>query len=436
MLGFLLATLAFQGLVILVWGFRRRDRLIQYPILAAGVFLGWVLPQLVGLANNPYLPPGGLEKTILLANLCLGAAWVGYVTNKRPARLFQWRFDGRRLLVACAFLSLAGAFFFYQISLLAPEAGTRWTGIITIYYLFSKLLTVGLVIAVVLHMTRPSWATLAIIAFDLVFYFDRIIIKGRRSAMVELGLMLLMALWFHRRWAPPRVVVVTMLVAGMLVINSIGEYRATMLNDDLTTWSGANLNDLLEIDYVGNLSRIAQGEAANGELTNAVMDIEATDRQLRFDFGLAHWNGLVRYYVPGQWVGSEVKEALTFDFGNPAFEELRHVSATGNTSTGLSDVFQSFWYFGAGVFFLIGLIMSRWYRAALMGNVAAEMVLMLSLPSSLVAITHSTQLFSMMFVQIVAFLVPALLWARAETERSAAPAAQMRVPHTVSGAIQ
>ena len=117
----LLWLLVLSDAAILVWGWQRRDRMIQFPFLAAVVFMGWVTPQLLGLTSFPGRPPGALEKTIFMAWLCLLACWAGYVFNQRPAHLFEWRFDRRRLVWASAALSLLGAFFFYQVCLLAVD---------------------------------------------------------------------------------------------------------------------------------------------------------------------------------------------------------------------------------------------------------------------------------------------------------------------------
>lgn len=280
---------------------------------------------------------------------------------------------------------------------------------ITVYAFFATLLTFGMAIALIVHLRKPAWTTASILVFDLMFYLDRIIVQGRRAAMVELGLMLLMGLWLSRRWLPPRWAMVAVLVIGTLVINSIGEYRATMLGEDRWKWTGAGISEVMEIDYLGNLENLINGEAPSPELTNAVMIIDSVDRQMKFDFGFSHWNALVQRYVPGQFVGADRKEALMIEYGGIA---PKTTSALGITSTGLADTFQSFWYFGAIGFFFIGLIMSRWYRAALRGNVGSQILLLLIVPPSLHAITHSTHWFFVYFVQLAAFLLPVLMLAR------------------------
>ena len=416
MTAFLLFTLAVLGLLILAQGFWRRDRQIQYPFLASAVFLGWMFPQLLGLSNHAWLPPSALDKTIFMAILCLAAIWVGDSINRQPARLFDWAYDRGRLMGGAYGLMIFGALFFYQVTLLAADAGTRWTGAITIYSFFAQALSFGFALALVLFARKATWPSLIAVCFGLAFYLDRIVVHGRRAAMAELVVMLLMVLWFNRRWQPSRTLMVGALLLGALVINSIGDYRQTMLGDDHLQgtygWSGAGISELMKIDFVGNLRGIALGESNNFELTNAALIIEAADRSLHFDYGLSHWNGFVGQYIPGQWIGHDNKAALMVSLDNSVRNYFDHTAHTGTTLTGLSDAFQSFWYFGAIKFILIALIVSRWYRAAMQNNLAGQLVMILSITPALHAITHSTHSFFVIFLQLLVFVLPVLLLAR------------------------
>ena len=332
-------------------------------------------------------------------------------------------------------MSLLGAFFFYQVSLLAVDViettGGRWTGVITIYVLLAQLLTVGFAMALLLHLAKPTWPSLIVVLFGLAFYLDRILIHGRRAQTVELCLMVLMALWFQRRWLPPRGLMIGAFLLGTLFVNSIGEYRSTMLGEDRYSWSGAGVAEILEIDFVGNLHRIVEGEQPDYELYNAMLSIEATDRQQDLDYGLSLWNGFVQRYIPGQLIGPELKRSMYIERGDSARQLFGPVPHNGSTVTGLTDAFQSFWFFGAIKFFLIGFIMSRWWRAAKAGNRVAQMVLMLCVSASLHAITHTTHHFFLVFVEIVTFMLPALLYARVPRHRRA-----MHAPAQAENALQ
>lgn len=412
---FLIWLLIFELLAMIAWGVSRRERTFQFPFLTAVGFAGYLLPQIIGLTREPYLPHGALSTTIFMAFLCLGAAYSGYILNKRPARIFQqWQLSHRKLVISSAVLTLVGAFFFYKVSLLAAEVslqhGGQWTGIITIYVFFSQLLTIGFVLALVLQLKRPSWPTLLITLFGLAFYLERIIIHGRRSAMIELFLIIVLALWFNRRWAPPRWSVISGVIVGVLVVNSIADYRSTMLEGDRTTWTGAGLSEIMEIDYWGNLKRnFSEG---GFDVKNALYRIEAIDQNLSLDYGTALYNDFVRRYVPAQIIGPDLKMSLMVDIGVKDYGNLGYTAVTGTTLTGLSDSFSSFWYLGAFKLFLIGIIVSRWHKAAECGGIPAQVIVILVAYPALLALPFSTSQFFLKFFELAIFLVPALAFSR------------------------
>src|SRR6266478_6771648 len=82
---------------LLLQGMLQRGAIYQYPFLVGAVFTGFVLPQLVGLSRDPFLPPGGLEKTLIMAILAATMSWVGARVVSRPWRAFDWKFDERKL---------------------------------------------------------------------------------------------------------------------------------------------------------------------------------------------------------------------------------------------------------------------------------------------------------------------------------------------------
>lgn len=411
----LIIILSAECLAVLIWGLQKRERLIQYPFLAAAVFAGWILPQVIGLNHQQTVSGDSLDKATLMAILCLAAIWIGY-RWATPVQMLQWQFDRGRLILVSIGLCLIGAYFAYRVSLLSAEVtiatSGQWTGIITIYEFFSHLITVGMVVALLVHLRRPSWHTFAILLFGAAYYADRIIMKGRRAAMVEFAMIVLLGLWYRRRIAFPRWLVVLSLCAGALLVNSIGDYRGVMLGSDRTSWSGAGFSDIAGIDYLGNFMRAMTGERENFEVANAAMYIEATSRLSDYNLGLALWNGVVDKFVPGQWIGVDLKKSLKSDLDDAAYDVFRYTPHIGTTSTGMSGVFASFWYFGALEFALIGLFLGRWHKAAEGGNLVAQMVVILTMRAALESITHSTDEFVASVLVLCVFLLPALLFAR------------------------
>ena len=386
--------------------------MIQYPFLAASVFSGWILPQFIGLIiNHEELPKGALDKTLLMTIFCIVGCFAGHCIKAKPASLLsKCYFDSRRLLIASAILSLLGAYFFYRVGLLADTAGGIWTGVITIFYFLSGMLFVGVAIATVVYVHSPSYAALLIIVFDLSFFLNRVLLQGRRRALIEICSLLALALWFRFRRVPSRALIVSIFLIGTLWINSIGDYRNSVQSGQLS-WS-----ELSEINFIGNFKDLAQN--GGHEVRNAVFNIAAYDRYGGFDLGIVYWNQFVRFYVPGQIIGRDIKESLFVDKKDVVSSNYSHTRKTGTTSTGMSDSFQSFWYFGALNFVFISYVLRKIFRAANNNSVAAQILLILILPTTLEAITHGTERFFLAWPRIIAFLLPALLFAKIKIQKN------------------
>jgi hypothetical protein len=403
--------LIFILLALCLWlilkGLSRPGGIYEYPFLAGATFLGFALPQMPALANDPFLPPDAFAKTAFVTILCAAACSLGWVAGKRPIIGLNWSFDERSLQWLAALLSLIGGFFYFKISRLPPEmTAGLWTGLPVMYWFFARYVTYGFTLAVLSLARRPSGFTLGIILFDSMFFMDRILIGGRRSDTAELILIIALAVWFYRKIAIPRALVVIGLVAGALVINSIGDYRSASLNRDGPGWS-----EVSRIDWIGNFENLLENGGA--EMRNAVMRIAEADRSQNFDYGLFHWNTLVFNFVPAQLFGSDFKESLTIELARAY--EVGYINPDGATHTGMSDAFASFWYFGALKFWIFAYLLSRIYRSAVAGDTICQLLYILTLTSAMLAITHHTQWVISNWVQMGLLFFPFLALVRVKT---------------------
>ena len=397
---------------LLLQGMLRRGAIYGYPFLAGAVFVGWALPQLIGLSSERFLPPGALESTLVMASLCAAMCWLGAVAARPPYRKPVWAYDDNRLLVVSAGLSLIGGYFYYAITQLPEEltSVSGWTGLPVAYLFFARLLTYGFAIAVLMFARSRSRVALLIVLFDAVFYFDRIVIAGRRQDTGEVALIILLAWWFQRGRCIPRPLMLAGLVVGALFVNSTSDYRSASGQKEGPKW-----NEIADIDFMGNLQKLT--EHGGPELMNAAYIIAAVDRTLNFDVGIPHWNALVFAYVPAQLVGKEFKDSLYLPYENwrgssdapsPAYEQFLYVPLPGSTITGFADTYASFWYFGCLEFFAIAYCMQKLWWWARGGSFLAQLLYMLMLMSALLVITHGTDAFIIPWVHVAAFLLPPL----------------------------
>jgi hypothetical protein len=394
------------------WGMWKRENILQLPFFVGLVCFGWMLPQMIGLTNDPFIPEDGLTKTALFGTACVVAMWAGHRVGNKPIAGLEWELDNQLMFIVAAVLMLLGAFFFLLVragaAAATEEFSGQWTGTITIYYFFSRLLGYGLIISVVGFLQRPSKGWIALVACGTIFYLDRIINFGRRSELIELLLIVGMMVWFHRRYVPSRPVVAAGAIAVMLVVTGIGNYRSFISREDSEEWGAVT-----KVDFVDSFRDIL----SNGgeEVRNAVYNIEATARTLDFDWGLSVWNGLVAQYVPGQLIGNDVKQSLMIQFEDVAYREFGHIPFTGSTPTGLSDAFMSFGYLGFIKFFIIAYVMGRLWVTAARGHQAAQILLLVMLTPAIQMFTHSTNWLLKDIPQVVLGLLVPLFYARKRT---------------------
>lgn len=389
---------------MLVHGLLVPGRFYQYPFFAAGIFLTFVLPQLPGLANSRFIPEAALIKTLIFSFFCLAMCGIGWRFGVRSKTLKDHVFSEPHLLLAAAFLSLVGAYFFFKFGRLPDEERLRGilTGTAVAYLFFAKLLTYGFALALLCFARRASIPALCIILFDTLFYLERIVIAGRRGETAEFCLLIALAFWFQKRWAAPRIAVVGGLAFSIVGLLGAGEYR------EATYYEQQGWGAVANIDLAGNWNRMLK--EGGPEMTNAVVAIDHVDQSQVLDFGIEHWNSLVFSYVPAQLVGTDFKRSLIIDMA-PIYGKF-YFPGIGSTSTGMADAFASFWYFGCLKFFLVAYLMGRLYDSALRGNTASQIIYMLSAVPSILVVSHFTNEIVIAWVHMAVFLVPALYYAR------------------------
>ena len=416
---FLLALFFLVSLLMAVSCLTKEGKRLYEPQLPmATVFIGFIGLQLVGLANSPWgLPRGALDKTIIMAVLCVSAFWWGYSRKTRPLTLISNRFAFSRLLAVSFGLTLFGAVFFFLISRLPEEMTSMsgWTGLPVAYLFFAETLPYGFALACLIYSRIGDRRALLIAGFGAIFYLDRIILAGRRAATAEFFFIIVLALFFGRgRVLPrslPRWVMVAVMVVMVLLMHSTGDYRTLAKKQ---AWV-APLQATTKIAFIDNLVSVMQRGGL--EVRNAVFMIEAYDRTLHFDFGLNHWNQFVFNYVPAQLVGRDLKESLMLPLPDVAGQVFGYRAANGTTVTGLVDSFGSFWYFGCIKYFIIGLVLRKIWNAAEAGGLVAQLLYMLLIVKAMHAVTHSTHWFLAPWVHMAVFLLPGLWWAQQKIVR-------------------
>jgi len=252
-----------------------------------------------------------------------------------------------------------------------------------------------------------------------VLFLYRILSAVKRGPTAEFFIIVALAVWFARKKAIPRWIMIPGLIMGMLLSTfNIGEIRRPIMNGEF------RLSDIQQIEWNQDLKNVLSGDAefivqaGGGELEAAAYYMDAIEKSGSYDWGTGYWNSLVNNTVPGQLFGDSFVRSLYVNVGRgwdataDPYAQFFYTRRTGLTTTGMTDSFGSFWYFGCIKFFVVAFIMSKLFLAANRGHRVAQILCMVLSVHSLHAITHSTFWFYKFWPHMVLFLLPALLYAR------------------------
>lgn len=391
----------------LFWGLANPRNACKFPFLAGVIVFAFVLPQLPGLMKAPFLPQDGYAKTVLMTCLCLACVVLGWRATAAPVAILRVRFNERRLNEVATAFAIIGAYFYYSLSQIPGDqlVGVQVSGAPVVYLFFGRLLTYSLAIACLCYARRPSRWMLAVILFDLAFYFDRIAVTGKRGEAAELCLIFALAFWFQRRWVIPRSFLVIGFAAALIGATSMSDYRDVTREHSAVVW-----DEISEIDAEENLADLLKN--GGPEMRNAIILISDTDKTARFDYGAFHWNQVIWNYLPASLTGTAFKQALMLEMPeNPRdFNPL-----TGTTMTGMVDAFRSFWYLGAVKFFLLAYVLRRLWNSAMEGQALGQFLYMLSAVPAMHAFSHSTDWVVSTWTHMVFFCIPVFAYARARS---------------------
>lgn len=402
---------------ILGWCVLEPRRLYRFSFFFVASFIGFAMPQIIGLSNESgtlfagKIPEGAIDMLTLVAILCVIAAFLGDLrANTHPSRapiVPLTEYDYNRLVRVCFGLTL-GSIVIMQIGSLyiteedIARMGNQYTGLVTILIFFAQMQKYGFALAVFLYfkLRSPLAAMCAVTGILMNGYL--FFVGFRRASAADLIFITLLGIYFARRFVVPAWALGAMFAFGALWSNSIGAFRG---QEELTI-----IQKFQNVDIVDEFANTLN----NGgfELHNAALWIWCADFEGDYDFGKIHWNQLVHGYFPGQIFGADVKLALKFEERNLPLERLNYKGPLGATTTGLADAFCSFWYFGCIKFYIIGYVMGRWWNRGNRGDLRSQLAYMSLMGVALHTISHGTFWLLNGYLHMVIFAYPCLWWAR------------------------
>ncbi|MBE9213410.1 hypothetical protein IQ247_12160 [Plectonema cf. radiosum LEGE 06105] len=409
----LLYVLIIMSIGLIIWGLRYRKRFCQYPFLMGFTFITFLLPQAIGLINNPeVVPQRAVQQTLIMSCLCALMCWLGYQI-KIPKKCLQkpsLQVDKNKLKIG-AFIYACIGYIFWILVYSRPEAASLnqyWTGIITVYVFFANLLNIGFTILLLETIKQPKISNLLLLFIPSSILMYRVIFAGRRTTMVFIAFSIVCAFYFIKNQTTPRKIIILGLLIGTLIISSIHDYRMLVRVGE---W-----NKITEINPIQNLQAVVKQEnqGMTLELRNAALVIDTVTQTGRYEWGSRYWNTLVFKWIPAQFLGSEFKKQLQLNLDLDYFDIWHqyygYKHPKGSTSTGIGDSFSQFDYFGCLIFGIFAYFFKYlWYRSC-NGDYILQILYILLIPTAMTSLTHNTANFLPELLYYMIFSSPLIIF--------------------------
>ena len=424
-------TIMVRGLIL------SRVAYLTVPFLVSAIILVWLVPQALSAANMVgQLPAGGVLVLHLMALGTLGAVAIGWrlapwgppsVPPQRGetplAAMLRAAHEERLVLVVGAFVAFA-LLVQAAIQMLPPAQllARQPSGLVTILRFLQTVNPVAFVLAFSYVLVRRNVFSVMLFVLSLLTFAAPVLLNFKRNEIVELGIAGAFTLWAVRGFALPRVVLPLLAVCGLVVLFGVSEFRARsgyVLNEaGQVERRLPPLSELLEIDWPDVIA--TKFSQQSQEYNNAVHYIAHIDRSGDFGLGRRFWNQVIKDWLPGQFVGTELKASFFFNTVtlSDALGAFSVSWMVGTTATGFSDVYFDFSLLGVLVFLVNAWIAGLAYRKGLRGHLDMAAIYPSLAAANVVAVTHGGY--------TLLILLPLLLGARYAIRWSLAPPRRMR----------
>jgi oligosaccharide repeat unit polymerase len=372
------------------------------------IFTSFIVPQAIALTNNPgsAVSQEALERVLFVSCLCISMCWVGYQIDPNVWLLkkLEIQLNEKKLFQAGIVLAIISSIASILVARTAPklEGNTQWTGIITIYYFFYNVIYPAFTILLLVTLRKPSFARITLTVCAIIPGILAVFSAGRRTPMGILLFTIVLALFYERRYVPPRWIIIVLIFFTMIILPLMGLYRGEL-------WAHIFSGNIANIDFMEGINRVLEGQVL--ELRNAAVFMDAAERTGRYGYGTGYWDEIVFLYIPGQLIGYSLKQSLQFNLSQYDVIGLYgYRLQVGLTTTGIGDSFIEFSYFGCLIFGLIGYFYKHiWLLAAYRNCIFSQILYAGLLAPSILGVTHGTYrflqdaLFQLIFIGVAAY---------------------------------
>lgn len=422
---FLAGILIIISLSMLLWCFRSSSRIYQFPMFAGGAWLFYMVPQIIGLINNPSSVPfsirndNGIELAILMCCICSLASFIGYLRRPNIVHLKKKTFTVSldRVFISGLFLAILSYAGYYQLISMAGGFSNyinggnytlTWSGLPVVYTFVRKLIWPALLLCLLVTLKKPTlfrWSVIIFISFQPLI---SITMLGRREPFVTYLAIIGISLYLIKRWTPPKLFVVGAMVSALFFVLIAPEFRGEKS-------ISAKIDKVNDISLSESLKNIVNGEDYL-EIMVPVTVIPALNGSLDFGYGRGFYNSLIQNWVPTIITGSNFKNKLFAPSVNvPVIinEKYAWNVPYGSNPIGITDVFVEFWFFGAVLYYFLGMgFRFLWDRALISGSFFSMVFYVALIPFSLRSVFGDFYTLPSSILYLFIFVYPLLLFCK------------------------
>lgn len=421
-----LAVFGLTCLLLIADGLRRKGGVYEFSFLVGVGLFGFLLPQAVGIVASPGMAPeGGVVKALVMSTLCAVAIYMGWKApvdtrgkvHSLSASFLRWMYWyglASVLIGLIGFVKLAdlsgGIVGHYSTH---GNYALDWRGLPVAYEFFVAYFYVGLALVMLIALRLRSWLLLVPATIPLLAMLADVVFLGRRTDLVWLVVVVGCVLFFSRKIAPPRVLVLALLPLAMAAMFIAPEYRS---HSEI----GADRSRVKQVSISGVLHRVVTG--TRGEFWSMAYLMQIADTQGLYQGGVGFYNSFVGMYVPKLIVGKKFKKELVVNIptARTAPNNFGWIMPYGMVPTGPYSVFEQFWYFGAICFYILSRWLKGYWVRAVAGDEWSQCVYSLIIVFAMTAAVNDIYA---IYMPIFMFIFPMaiLAWLRRVLRQAAQP---------------
>ncbi len=410
---------------MIIWSLKSPDRIYQFPLFAGGAWLFYIVPQVIGIINNPKTIPSGIvndygiELAILMACLCALASFIGYLKRSKRA-LLRKKVDVLSInKVFISGLLLGGIAYFAYYQLITLSGGFNsyinggnyslvWRGLPVMYAFLMALNWPALMLCLMATLKKPSivkWFFIILLSIQPII---SITMLGRRSHFVTYFLIIGISIFFIRRWSPPKYIVVAAMISALTFVLVAPNFRGE------SSLQG-KIEKIKDTSISHEYSTLLEGQGFL-EFMVPIAIIPTLNNALEFGYGRGFYNTMVQNWVPSRLVGRNFKKSLYAPTVNIQYLMQTQYGWSipyGSNPTGIGDAFVEFWFFGVMLYYLLGrFFRAVWDRAVLCGSFFSMIFYVALIPLGMETVFGSFTQFPSRILYLLIFLYPLLIFCK------------------------